>query len=137
MSEEGEKRFRIESEREVFRRHQTVWERNVRFPDGKLVSFDVLGNDRGDFQSVFVFPFDSAAGTVTALKEYSPGVNDVQLSFVAGMFESEKHGSLEEAARAELSEEAHLKGGKLIPLSRNRAGISADKYSMRFRVLAA
>lgn len=128
-SKNGAAGFEIESERELFRRYQTVYERNVRYPDGKLISFDVLGNARSDFQSVFVFPYNSATGTVTLLREYSPGAHAEQLSFVAGMFEPAKHGTLEAAARAEMSEEAHLKGGELVPLCENPAGIGADKYS--------
>ena len=122
--------FQVMDERILFRRYQTVWERNVRFPDGKRISFDVLGNERSNFKSVFVFPFDTLENSVTLIREYSPGVNAEQMSFVAGMFEKDKHGSLEEAARAELSEEANLKGGKLIPLTSSSTGISADKYSM-------
>lgn len=55
------------------------------------------------------------------------------------MFEESKHGSLEEAARAELSEEAHLKGGKLVRLmdgggegmgmGMGSGGLFQDKYS--------
>lgn len=121
--------FTIISERPVFQRYQTIWDRKVRFPDGHVVSYDVFGNEQSNFKSVFVFPFHSATQTVTLIKEYSPGANEEQFSFVAGMFERDKHASLEQAAYSELSEEAHLKGGKLMPLSVNDTGISADKYS--------
>lgn len=50
------------------------------------------------------------------------------MSFVAGMFEAAKHDSLIEAARAELSEEARLKGGELMELTLR--GVAADKYSL-------
>lgn len=99
----------------------------MRYPNGRVVSFDVLGNERSDFKSVFIFPFDTVTQTVTLIREYSPGRNKEQLSLVAGMFEASKHSTLEDAARAELSEEARLKGGTLIPLS---AGIASDKYSL-------
>lgn len=121
--------FTIESERQLFQRYQTVYERNVRYPDGRLISFDVLGNANSDFQSVFVFPYHSASRTVTLLREYSPGSHARQMAFVAGMFEPSKHANLEAAARAEMSEEAHLKGGELVRLCSSETGISADKYS--------
>lgn len=78
---------------------------------------------------MFVFPFNTREKTVTALREYAPGAHAFAHSFVAGMYEPSKHGSLEEAARAELSEEAQLKGGTLVPLADARDGIAADKYS--------
>lgn len=120
--------FKIVSEKKIFERYQTVYQRDVLFPTGKTVSYDVLGNCRSDFTSVFVFPFNTKSQSVTLLREYSPGKNKETLSFVAGMFEKGKHRSIEEAARAELSEEAFLTGGKLIPLV--SGGVSADKYSL-------
>lgn len=120
--------FEILSETVLFKRYQTVYKRDIRYPNGRVVSFDVLGNERSEFQSVFVFPFNTATRTATLIREYSPGRNAEQLSLVAGMFESTKHPSLDHAARAELSEEAHLSHGTLMPLS--SSGFAADKYSM-------
>lgn len=100
----------------------------MRYPTGKTVSYDVIGNARSDFKSVFVFPFDTRTHTATMLREYSPGRNRETMSFVAGMFEAAKHESLVEAARAELSEEARLKGGELMELTLR--GVAADKYSL-------
>lgn len=122
--------FSVIKERKIFNRYQTVWERKVRYPNGQVVSYDVLGNERSCFQSVFVMPFNTRTRTATTIREYSPGKGGAQLSFVAGMFEGGKHASLEDAARAELSEEAHLRGGTLIPLTPAASGgICADKYS--------
>lgn len=119
--------FELISQKQIFKRYQTVYQRDVRYPNGRVVSFDVLGNELSDFRSVFIFPFDTATKTATLIREYSPGRNAEQLSLVAGMFEPSKHSTLEEAARAELSEEARLRDGTLVPLT---AGVAADKYSL-------
>lgn len=121
------KSFEIINQKVLFKRYQTVYQRDVRYPDGRQVSYDVLGNVKSDFKSVFIFPYNTRTRTVTVLREYSPGRNTEQLSLVAGMFEPSKHDSIEMAARAELSEEAHLKHGQLILLS---SPIQADKYSL-------
>lgn len=119
--------FDIISHDVIFKRYQTVYQRDVRYPDGRQVSYDVIGNPRSNFKSVFIFPFDSRKRTVTVLREYSPGRNLEQLALPAGMFEPEKHDSIETAARAELSEEAYLKLGQLVPLA---DPVQADKYSL-------
>jgi 8-oxo-dGTP pyrophosphatase MutT (NUDIX family) len=106
--------------------NKTVNERLVRFPDGKQVSFDVYGLGAG--LSVFVFPVDARNGTTTLLREYSPGQHRVMHGFPAGLWESDKHLTLEDAARAELSEEAQLTAGRLHKLTQQE-GIAADKYS--------
>lgn len=120
-------KFDIVSHDLIFKRYQSVYQREVQYPDGRQVSYDVTGNARSNFKSVFIFPFNSHRQTVTVLREYSPGRNAEQLALPAGMFEPEKHESIESAARAELSEEAFLKLGELIPLANP---IQADKYSM-------
>lgn len=120
--------FHLISEEKIFHRYQTIFDRTVRYPNGNIVSYDVLGNPRSDFKSVFVFPFNTSTKTVTLLREYSPGRNKETFSFVAGMFESDKHATLEDAARSELSEEALLKGGELVGLTDHQ--VAADKYSL-------
>lgn len=122
----SKKGFDIVSEERIFSRYLTVFQRDVRYPDGRIVSFDVIGNERSDFKSVFVFPFNTRSKTVTLIREYAPGPHMESLGFVAGMFERTKHTSLEQAARAELSEEARLKDGQLVALT---GGMAADKYS--------
>lgn len=119
--------FEIVHEKQLFHRYQTIYDRTVRYPNGQTVSYDIIGNARSEFKSVFVFPFDRESRTVTMLREYSPGRNRETMSFVAGMYEKDKHGSLEMAARCELSEEACLKGGELVGLT---GGVAADKYSL-------
>lgn len=119
--------FEILDEKTLFHRYQTVYQRDVRYPDGTIVSYDILGTPHTDFKSVFVFPYHTATRTVTMLREYAPGQNSIHPAFVAGMYEPAKHASLVDAAVKELSEEAQLKGGRLIPLS--QACTPADKYS--------
>mmetsp|Transcript_7790 Transcript_7790/g.23543 ORF Transcript_7790/g.23543 Transcript_7790/m.23543 type:complete len:239 (-) Transcript_7790:742-1458(-) len=120
-------RFSIMDERVSFQRYQTVYERLIRYPNGKRVSFDVFGSPASDFQSVFIFPFNSKTRTATLLREYAPGINGLTWGFPAGGFDPKKHDSLEHAARMELSEEAFLKGGTFYPLTSH--GVSQDKYS--------
>ena len=117
--------FTLENERVLWRRYATIHERSVRYPDGRLVSFDVASSGSGD--SVFIFPFNTQTQNVTLLREYAPGSHSFSHGFVAGMFEPEKHDNLEDACWAELSEEAQLTGGSLVPL--NRHAVQADKYS--------
>lgn len=126
IKDEGEK-FEIVSDKVVFRRFETIWERRVRYPNGEVMSFDVMGTEKSDFTNVIVFPFDCVTRTVTMLREYSPGSHAMKYGFVGGMFEKDKHDSPEDAARAELSEEAHLKATQLIPLT--KSSVSADKYN--------
>lgn len=130
LSGARESRFEIISQERIFHRYQSVYARTVRYPTGQTVSYDVIGNACSDFTSVFVFPFDRGTQSVTLLREYSPGRNRETPSFVAGMFESDKHSSVEAAARAELSEEALLKGGELERLTIGGGGVAADKYSL-------
>jgi 8-oxo-dGTP pyrophosphatase MutT (NUDIX family) len=103
-----------------------VSERLIEYPDGKRVSFDVLGMGTG--LSVFVFPIDLRTGTTTLVREYSPGQHRVMHGFPAGLWEGHKHLTMEDAARAELSEEAQLRVGRLERLTGHH-GIAADKYS--------
>ena len=124
--------YRVESERVLWKRYKTVVERNVRYPNGKLVSFDIaacrnpITSAGGLCASVFVFPFCTRTRTTTMLREYAPGGHRFHTGFVAGFYEPQKHGTVEAAARAEMSEEVHLKNGELVMLGNP---IPADKYS--------
>lgn len=136
--------FVVEDETIAFRRYQTVYERTVRFPDGKRISYDVLGQPSTQCASVLVFPYDSRTRTVTMIREYCPGTHEMLLGFPAGMAEA-KHDTFAHAARAELSEEAGLVADELIELTarcdvKNGGGCSdgegggvrgvpADKYA--------
>lgn len=123
----AEQNFTLLSEERIFHRYQTIWSRAIKFPTGQTVEYDVLGNASSEFKSVFIFPFDTTSRTTTLLHEYAPGQNRISPAFVTGMFERGKHKDLEDAARAELSEEALLMGGHLVPLT--GSGVAADKYS--------
>lgn len=101
-------------------------ERLVEFPNKRKVSFDVMGH--GSYESVFVFPLDTEKRSVTLIQEYSPGQHQIMFGFPAGFVENAKHKSLEDAARAELSEEAFLLADQLVKLTGSN-GIAADKYS--------
>lgn len=86
--------------------------RTVQFPNGQPVVFDVTDAP----PAVLVLPWCSRTKTVTLLKEYCPGVNEKGMyTLVAGLYE-EKHTSVEDCVRCETEEEAHLRGGELIPL---------------------
>jgi hypothetical protein len=113
-------------EERLFSRYKSITDRVISHPSGKSVAYDVLSH--GSSRSVFVFPLRADGRTVTMLREYCPGPHRLMLGFPAGFVEDEKHASVEDAARAELSEEARLKCGRLVPLA-GPAGIAADKYA--------
>jgi len=122
--------FQIKDERILHSRYKTIYDRIVRYPDGREISFDIEGNPRSNFRSVLAFPYDSKTRTVTFVREYHPGVNDVVTGVVAGFFDPVKHESIEAAIRAELNEEVHLKNGTLVSLmSFESNGLPRDKYS--------
>jgi ADP-ribose pyrophosphatase YjhB (NUDIX family) len=140
--------LRIVDEKVAYRRYATVFERTVQYPDGRHVTYDILGQPAVQSASVLVFPFDTQSKTCYVIREYCPGPNRVLYGFPAGMVET-KHESMEAAARAELSEEAHLRCAQLIDLTAQAAvwersfevpntesdaenclrGFFADKYS--------
>lgn len=74
--------------------------------------FDVIGHPRANFHFCVVFPYhpppqgnDWRQGEVTLIKEYAQGPNQMVYGLPAGSFHVGKHESLEDCARAELSEE--------------------------------
>lgn len=99
----------------------------MEFPDKRKVSYDVLSHSSCG-ESVFVFPLNADKQSVTMLREYSPGQLDVLYGFPGGIVENGKHRSLEDAVRAELSEEASLQAGRVVNLT-NGNGIAVGKYS--------
>lgn len=58
-------KFELLSQDVIFERYQTVKKREAQYPDGRVISFDVLGNEQSDFRSVFTFPFDRKTSTGT------------------------------------------------------------------------
>jgi len=115
----------------VHKRYITVWNRTTRFDDGREIQWDVVGHDIPLPTFVTVFTFDTATKTTCILKEYVQGTNEVKYTCTAGAIDRRKHKSQLETAQYELSEEAHLKGGRLISLlpSSQPEGISELKWS--------
>ncbi|GAB5589463.1 hypothetical protein Unana1_04363 [Umbelopsis nana] len=112
------------------KRYITVWNRTTRFDDGREIQWDVVGHDIPLPTFVTVFTFDTATKTTCILKEYVQGTNE-KYTCTAGAIDRRKHKSQLETAQYELSEEAHLTGGRLISLlpSSQPEGISELKWS--------
>ncbi|KAK4533187.1 hypothetical protein CCYA_CCYA16G4069 [Cyanidiococcus yangmingshanensis] len=148
MSADAHGELAIVREQVAYQRYATVLLRTVRYPDGRSVTYDIIGQPAVQCASVLVFPFDTRSRKCYMIREYCPGPNRVLYGFPAGMVEA-KHTSMEAAALAELSEEAHLRCTELIDLSAQGAvwepvssenppsdgtsevlrGFAADKYS--------
>ncbi|KAG0748970.1 hypothetical protein G6F57_003271 [Rhizopus arrhizus] len=103
----------------VHKRFITVWDRTTEFKDGRVIKWDIVGHDTSYPTFVVVFTFDTKKSTTCILKEYCQGTNEM-----VHLIEE----SMKEAAKHELSEEAHLKGGKWIKLFEGEDGISELKW---------
>lgn len=79
------------------------------------MEYDIVGAKTLSFHFCAVFPFDTRTGSVTLIREYAQGGNCYMYGVPCGGL-SEKHLSLEDCARKELSEEAQLQGGNLVKL---------------------
>ncbi|GAB5033773.1 nudix family protein [Nannochloropsis oceanica] len=114
-------------------------QRDVRYPDGREVSFDIMDQPGS---SVLVFAWNSTSHTTTLIEEYAPGSLQVITGPVAGGCEDDKHEDPGHAAVLELEEEAHLVGGRWYSLLEEGGreggreggvqGAPADKYSSTF-----
>lgn len=147
--------FTIESEQVVYERYMTMYNRRVVFPsrdgagrestaaaprppgaDREVHEFDVIGHPGADFHFVVAFPFHPpedpaqhwSEGHVTLIREYAQGPNALIYGLPAGSYHVDTHKSLEGAARAELSEEAHLAGGEVHRLLDCPEGIAEVKW---------
>ena len=132
--------FEIASESIAYKRYLTVYQRDVKSPhasgkDDDVFSYDIVGHPRCSFKYSVVFPFHSATNptkepTVTLIREYCQGPNQMCYSLPTGGFDAAKHsGSMEECARQEMSEEAHLTRGKFIRLiSEDHEGLWEVKW---------
>lgn len=116
--------FRIVKEELCYSRYLNVYNRVVEFPrkkteetnaESRTVQYDIVGSKTVSFHYCVVFPFISCTKSVTLIREYAQGANDFLYGVPCGGL-SEKHESLEDCVRKELSEEAHLQGGRLIKL---------------------
>ena len=79
--------------------------------------------------AVLVFAWNTKTKTVTLIREYMPGSNQIMWGLAAGLIEAGKHddNSLI-AAQHELEEECHLVGGTYIRLCQHPSAM--DKYSL-------
>ena len=119
--------FQIVSSVESYGGYVRVWRRSVRFPDGRTHDWDVAGHARPQPAFVVVFPFFSASRTTRLLREYAQGVNAIKLTFPCGGVPGGV--SVEQAVMNELSEEARLRGGRLVRLlPEGHSGISELKW---------
>lgn len=134
-------KYKIVSEREVYKRYLTLYDREVQFTsvdsgEVQRLHFDVVGHPQCAFRFAVVFPFHPykdgrPGGEVTVIREYGQGVNALMYCLPTGGFDPVRHASLEECARAELSEEAHLCGGQLVRLlAEDHMGLSEVKWCM-------
>jgi len=122
--------FEVVEDVPLFERFRAVFRRDVRYPSGEVHSFDVLGDPKSAFRSVFVFPLQTD-GSVVMTEEYTPGTHAMTRGFVAGMFDPTKHDDLEHAARAELEEETGFQCERLIKLvDSEESSMPQDKYSL-------
>jgi len=119
--------FEIVDEKLAYSGWRTIIQRKVRMRNGKIVDFDLVGVKTGE-GAVLVFAWDPKSKTATMVREYMPATNRVMWGLAAGLIE-DKHGQdTETAARHELEEECHLKGGKWIPLLTQP--VVMDKYAL-------
>jgi 8-oxo-dGTP pyrophosphatase MutT (NUDIX family) len=118
--------FEILGETVVYSGWRTILQRKVQMRNGKVVDFDLVGVKTGE-GAVLIFAWDSRTRTATMIREYMPASHRVLYGLAAGLIE-DKHGhDTELAARHELEEECHLKGGKWILLTEEP--VAMDKYS--------
>lgn len=127
----SEKESIILQDKIVHKRFITVWDRTTQFKDGRVIQWDVVGHNTPYPTFVVVFTFDTKKLTSCILNEYCQGTNEMKYTCVAGSYDKKKHTSVLEAARHELSEEAHLKEGEwisLLPDDQSSEGISELKW---------
>ncbi|GBF98548.1 hypothetical protein Rsub_11878 [Raphidocelis subcapitata] len=136
--------FEISTEEILHKRYLTLYNRRVRFTApghdvSRDVNFDVVGHPQSAFRFAVTFPFhpyrDRKGGEVTVIREYAQGPNSLMYCLPTGGFDPRKHTDLEACAKAELSEEAWLKGGRWLPLlAPDHPGLAEVKWCVnRFR----
>ncbi|KAI9205205.1 uncharacterized protein BJ171DRAFT_423593 [Polychytrium aggregatum] len=127
---EAREELPVVGEERVYKRYLCIWNRQVEYPDGRIIDWDIAGHNI-QIQPCFsvTFPFNTEKKTTTLVIEYAQGVNQLKYTFAAGGFDPKKHKDLLETAQAELSEEARLKGGEWIALlPEGHGGISELKW---------
>lgn len=127
VDKEFEERVTLIREAVVYAGYRNMLHREVRFPTGKQVVYDIVDQRH---PSVVVFAWDSRTCTTTMIREYHPGVNKWMYGTVAGMYEPSKHATPLEAAKFELEEEAQLRSDTWISLLDDMdVPVPFDKYS--------
>ncbi|KAI7843822.1 hypothetical protein COHA_002720 [Chlorella ohadii] len=108
---EQQQPFRILSEEILHKRYLTLYNRTVQFPaedggaEGPVLEYDIIGHPQADFHFAVVFPFHSAdGGSVTLIREYAQGLNQLMWCLPTGGFDPRRHTSYEACARAEADE---------------------------------
>ncbi|KAL4457906.1 hypothetical protein ABPG75_012771 [Micractinium tetrahymenae] len=129
--------FTVLSETVLHRRYLTLYNRAVQFPSsdgstpGAVHEYDVIGHPQCDFHFAVTFPWHPGpgGGSVTLIREYAQGLNQLVWCLPTGGYDPRKHASYEACARAELSEEAQLAGGTWEPLiPESHPGIAEVKW---------
>uniref|UniRef100_A0A061RT60 Nudix hydrolase domain-containing protein n=1 Tax=Tetraselmis sp. GSL018 TaxID=582737 RepID=A0A061RT60_9CHLO len=125
----------VVSEEQVYERYITVYNRRVSYPSQlkkeRIFEFDVVGHPKANFLFTCIFPisFNCDKPQVTVLREYCWGTDQMLYTLPTGGFDPSKHSCFEECARSELSEEAHLQGGRLVRLlPDDHPGIAESKW---------
>ena len=111
--------FAILSESTLHDRYLRVESRLVRYPDGREVAFDIVGHPKNEHHFVVVFVYFTARRSAVLLREFAQAALPQRGSLAnlpTGGFDPRKHANRAEAARAELSEEAQLRGGEWVCL---------------------
>lgn len=108
--------FEVIAEDLKYKRFLKVWNREVKFPNGKIVEWDVCGHSTARPSFCVVMPFFTRTKSTDMIMEYAQGVNRMVYTFAAGAIDAQKHDDPLECAKAELSEELRLKGGTWVPL---------------------
>lgn len=116
-------------------RYKQIKSAQWRFPNDKIVTFDILSQGGDKIQargSVTVFSFNRQKRTATLVREFHPGPEDMQWGTINGMYEKDKHASPLVCGQMELEEEAQQQqplSGCWIPLLDSPRGACLDKYS--------
>lgn len=87
--------YEITRQNVLHHRYLHLYNRSVRYPDGNVHDFDVVGHPKADFQFTVTFPFHTETQEATVVHEYSQGPNKPMYCFPSGGFDKKKHDSLE------------------------------------------
>ena len=119
--------FDVLSNKVVYKGWRSIIKRDIKLPDGRVSSFDIVSEGR---PSVGVFIWNTMSSTTTLLREFHPGTGKMYYGVVGGIYEKEKHTSILQAAQFELEEEAQLQTSDWIYLlNSDSCNVSFDKYS--------